>query len=815
VGLVVVLGPSASWAEDAGAPFGELPLVDEIVVGSSDADHSFTERPSGASEVQTILGKPTRVIPNQGGPRYFAYKIGEGANLEAGKAYVLAIEFPEDAPRTVYVINRGAETNRGFSTGQALGDAARGYTNQNLESVDYPLSGESRWWRGFFYLNDRFMGISSDDDGKSRPHTPDDGFWVIIAQPGQWKSQNGDARQAPKSAGAALSRIRLFEVSEPASHFTTINYPEDLPRRHLFWREEMADAVVHVDENNTLGVDPTTKWYRYKAEQMRFLGMNTFSKDLLEFGHNQGWQSDYKDYGGYKWYWRNDEPERWSNIIDMLGDYDHYVLPYYEYNGSRGQDGLGDERRCRPLTKDGPYTHIGWSEDACVNVSDPDFVDDATALLDTTILQYADRAKFLGAWFRTRPSQIPISFTDADLGRFGDARGMDSVSRASLQADQDLLDDYYAWWFEQRQQWLVALRDYLQAEAGEEMKLFFTAYNAEQGPGVSADIVTDDVAAWNDLGFEDALTHQDVYQQDMYAQRLIAYHGTWGQWEWQHSLPPPDPQNYDDVDDIMFTHPINRLYTVSDSDSFDMMRTPGGLALTYHYPLNEDTMTTSDGEELTNYFVADVERAGPYSMLPEARALAYGDPRYIGYLTGSNFVRGFPLYVRNFNLAFLSLPAVSSQIVTDATTSDSVVVRRYDTTDPTYFAIVNTGLETAKDVRISLPEGRLIDAVTDQPVSRSDGDLRLELYPGQVRSIKVTSDPQGPDSDAGHSRDAGGDDIGVSADVSGDASKDTTSDSEGCSCSSASDGTPMLPAWLIALCGVAFFARLRRLPRTP
>ena len=49
--------------------------------------------PEGASRIETILGKPTRVLPNQGGAKYFAYRLGQGKNLLPGAAYVLTIEY--------------------------------------------------------------------------------------------------------------------------------------------------------------------------------------------------------------------------------------------------------------------------------------------------------------------------------------------------------------------------------------------------------------------------------------------------------------------------------------------------------------------------------------------------------------------------------------------------------------------------------------------------------------------------------------------------------------------------------------------------
>ncbi len=59
--------------------------------------------------------------------------------------------------------------------------------------------------------------------------------------------------------------------------------------RHLFYREEMADGVHESGEQHKRALDDPLEWYVYHARLRRFLAMDTFSKDLLEFGHNQGW----------------------------------------------------------------------------------------------------------------------------------------------------------------------------------------------------------------------------------------------------------------------------------------------------------------------------------------------------------------------------------------------------------------------------------------------------------------------------------------------------------------------------------------------
>ena len=91
-------------------------------------------------------------------------------------------------------------------------------------------------------------------------------------------------------------------------------------------------------------------------------------------------------------------------------------------------------------------------------------------------------------------------------------------------------------------------------------------------------------------------------------------------------------------------------------------------------------------------------------MLAEAQALAFGDPTYLGYLAASSFTRVFPTPARDFNAAFLALPAVPSQIWTGAASDDDVIVRAYETeTHGTFLAIVNTAMTPKNDVVITLP----------------------------------------------------------------------------------------------------------------
>jgi hypothetical protein len=234
------------------------------------------------------------------------------------------------------------------------------------------------------------------------------------------------------------------------------------------------------------------------------------------------------------------------------------------------------------------------------------------------------------------------------------------------------------------------------------------------------------------------LTIPQVVNGDLYYKALTSPGLNWGKWEVHHSRPADDPQHYQDTEGVLLTHAFNRNYTVASPRTLDAFRTPSGLAIVRHYALNEHMMFDKQDKELLGYFVADIERAGPYCMMAEALAVAYGDPTMIGYLVGGNFGRGFPTYVRNFNANYLALPALPSEIVNGAAGDPEVVVRRIDAGEHgTWIAAVNTSLDKKQDVTVAMPAGSVTDAVTGQGVQTVDGKIRIHMIPCQLRTFRV------------------------------------------------------------------------------
>ena len=728
------------------ATFGALSLVDEVDLGSDDPGHMFRTDGENKPDVMNILGRKCRVLPKTVGEcTYMTVRMGAMKLIRPGGAYVLAVEYPEDAPRSMVVINTGNETSRGFHTGIALGDAMHGkYVNNLVESLDLPLSGKWEQYMLLFRLHDRFpeKGLVR---GSQVPRTlsPEDGFDISIAQ--------FSAKNIPMSKGAAVSRIRLYEVVDPDKLAMPLKLPpKGLPRRRIFWREEMADGVIGGKEPEDRGVDQALDWYRYKAELMRFLGINTFTKDLLEFGACQHWDST--PYGGNEWVYHNSGMKGlWAQVVELMGSYGFDVLPYYEYSGSKGAKGLGNQRKAKPLTRDDAYTHIKWIENANADVTDPDTLVDFQKMLDLTVVNLRAKASFAGIWIRPR-SQMPVGFGSGTLKRFAaEVNDGNAVTRADIQKDRNLYDRYIAWWQTKRRDFLAAARDHLRAKGIDDAVVLFTGCPAEPGVGFGdwdPRFITDLPDAWkpvisrkehkpaNDRQWT-VLTPNQIAERGEYLKGLTSPGLNWGSWEVHHARPADDPMNYKKVDGVVLSHAFNRLYTVGSQKTLELFRAPAGLALVRHYSLNENMMFDRNDKPKLGYFVADIERAGPYCMQSEVVAVANGDPTMIGYLSGGNFGRGFPQYVRNFNANYLALPALPSKILDGASSDPEVVVRRIQTPrHGTYFAVANTAVTPRKGVKIRLPgTDRVTAIVSGQVLDTRSGTLVLNLHPCRLVAL--------------------------------------------------------------------------------
>jgi len=757
-----------------------------LVLEVNPADTAPTdELPAGASRLETISGQRGRVLSMGAEARRMVYRLGTGAGLKAGKTYLLEVEYPDDVPRAFFMVNRGADFMRGWATGTAIGDARRQYVEPSMESLAYPQTGKWQRYRQIFVMHERLQGVVGhrNPEPGGRPYTPADGFHVVFFQ----TTKAND----PRSQGLALGRIRLYAVPDPTRLYAPLNRPpSELPQRRIFWREEMADqAISGKDSTNRAFAEPLD-WYAAKLQLAKILGMDTFAKDLLEFGFNQGWES-----GDQNWTMDAQPPLRdlWTRLVPLAAREGFTLLPYYEYKGSLGlpnaqPQSLGWQRRAEKLyhgiyqTGDDPktnrYTGTWWAEGHNADLTDPDTKADFDRVIERTIVRFKGQAIFAGVWLRTRHTHLPISFSEAAIRRFQSVVQEDpktgKTTREALiksyEGDQALYNRYIAWWLDQRRSFLVSIQKHLSAQIGGDPQVLFTPWITEQLPElVRGDsthqvtgIVTDDPAWWDAYAKSltdnwyrwkwgparfDEVASNGWWGRSLNLRRPINDSSNWGHSETWHSAPGADPERYVATHGVMMTYPIGRLFSVARPEPISTYRAGSGLTVVHHFALNENDegWETMDAQArmsqpfqaVVGYAAVDVDRAGPLALLGVAKAVAHADPRNIAFLCGSSFSTGFPVESQQFALAFQAVPALPSTVLKDAASDGDVVVREIKTPrHGTYYFVVNPTWSSKPGVMVKLPaRGQVTNLVTR---ARATGNaFTMDLAPASLHAFLV------------------------------------------------------------------------------
>ena len=776
-------------------PFGTLQLVDEIDTAVVAPNQ---EIPASTSGVQSLLGRNARTIPLADTARFVTYRLGAGKGLVAKQAYVLDIEYPDDIPRAMFIANRGADFVRGFATGTAIGDVRRAYTTSTLESLAYPQTGVWKNYRSLFYLHERFSPLIAQRNAEcaNRSLLPADGFDVSVFQASNFND--------PRSNGLAIGKIRLYKVTNASALPATINYPTSLARRHVYWREEMADEAVMGSTVAKRAVANPIDWFVFKMDLGRALGFNTVGKDMLEWGFNQGFDS-----GDSVWMYnaQGTMSNIWDQIVTQAAARNLYLLPYLEYGGSLGSNcsggqpcnktagnykSLGYQRRTEKLFNGvyaangevgkNAYTDVWWTEDKSADLTDPDTLTDFKLIMDKLLVQYKNRASFMGTWLRMRQTKLPMSFSTASVARYNTDNPGNMRNIAQLRSDESSRAAYYSWWYGKRRAFLLAIRDYIRTQVGDNsLQVHFSAYADEPVPRAynpnatetssPLNLVSDDPTWWssysnslssagNNGWFKwqwGAKTQASSVGDRVHRNGLTLFKRPYNNWaanwpELGHSMPPADPSRYQADDGLAMTMEFgNGLYTVDDAALMGEYSNAAGASLVHHFPLNEDDgngfennscnslRPIQDGDAFNakfGYLSVAVERGGPYSVIAEARALANGNPINIGYLESSSMSRGFPAYVRRFNQALLSLPAIPLSSVGGVSDNGQVIVRKTAVTvNGTYYAAVNPSLQPQSQVTLTFPTANVKDLLTQ--TTHANSKLKMDFYPGEVRTFLV------------------------------------------------------------------------------
>ena len=744
--LLALALPAAGEIVTGLEDFGSVTLVDSIDC-ANDTTHRFRDYPAGRSYVTNILQSATRVMHhvrneettkgNRSGA-YVSWRVGEGKGLVYNDPYVLVVEYPDDAPRTVTLFDFAMGARHGYHTGFTVGVSMSPQVSVApcYESVAVPFSHE---WKKLVEVVFPFEK-STQYNGGSRIPLATDGFdvsFVLVSQD-----------QATDSVGLAVRSIKLYHIDDYAAAKPEIHYPAgDAPRRHVTSREEMGDG------DGLSSFTTPSDWYVGKARLMSMLAMDTWSKDLLEFGYLQTWG------GNRRWGWGDNY---YAQLIDAMTAEGHYLLPIYEYHGSRGDGNtkwvnggsLGYDTDYKPWTLESVkdeslkylFSNQSYVYNSMADMTLPETLVDLKDLMNLTILKFKDRGNFLGAWIRSRGG-MPVSFSQRTVDLYN-SETHNSVTRSQLwnngsYSDTQIYKAYREWWYGKRRDQLAALQDYMEAGGLADAKVFYHSTGGEDGVQVGQGVIESAEAdtlyngkTWRQMTGKNGDTSLPS-MASKYKDGLARDGSNWGNIEVCHDSPHADPEHYAELDDVALSYPFNCIHTVAGTDPAQNFRNASGdLLMARHYSLDEfcaNDYNLDSGQAIAGYYTSDMDHAGRAVMCAEVMAMAVNDPTILGYLFGSNLDRLDAPYVREFNLNFLSLPATESTVLLGGTCSDPVTVRRWTTSAGNYWAVINvTAREVENDFDLQTAKTRVWRTVDWREESVSGGKVHLELAPYQM-----------------------------------------------------------------------------------
>ncbi|MFH1904448.1 MAG: hypothetical protein ABIK53_02840, partial [bacterium] len=200
-----------------------------------------------------------------------------------------------------------------------------------------------------------------------------------------------------------------------------------------------------------------------------------------------------------------------------------------------------------------------------------------------------------------------------------------------------------------------------------------------------------------------------------------------------------NPCLYKNDKGIIYWAPVHYKYTADNPEFLNLFKTGEGSAIGNFFPYNEET---SYNNTYNLFIIGAIEHAGPFSMMEEVASMAHSDPFYIMDGMWEPVRRGFLKSARDFSVAFLSLPAIPSKVLTTAVIpkDKDIVVRQYNTDFGTYLAIINKAFDLKeKSITLTLyPECGKVEKVVDLVSGKS---LPFENVPGNAISFSYKIGP--------------------------------------------------------------------------
>jgi hypothetical protein len=669
------------------AYLGRLAVNDSIACGLSNDMHQLqdgrvdtalgeeviTERLTG-SRLTNVYGGMGRLVSYDRG--FFGYTLG--INMKWHMPYLLEIEYPEDAPRTMAFLVGNTTYAPGIHTGNTIGQPEPRYF---AEQLDFPLSRAVEKVQFIVWAGDREVNR---------------GLYVGVADPG--------ARNAPFSKRPLLLQINLYEFLSIACVRPRITFDPVYQRYAWVESEDMlpADEVRFAPQVNSLfyglnaivpavlawnahgRVNPSVMFPtgRYRQRIRRVVKGVEYETTRFENPTNR-----------YD-FW--EECLKWADTLGLA------VFPRFEYGGT---DLLPEE--ARGVSVDGaPYPpHIRMTTGArlsdSVDVCNPATREDMLAVLDECLDAVPEnlQASLRNLIVRRRADFMSTSYTDTALRQFEQETGVTLSGKTAGERRQDAvtlhLEPYQKWYQSKILDLLAAVnKRYTERVPYTQGPLL---YHHWREPGMPYEgVYYETEEAWEKTWkARRALPFEGLPLPDITCDELV---GAVSKWTTSEEGFFTDLMSVDDVQPVMPLYGAQALTCTNYFALFDR----NGLQAVKIAPAIHSSTRIRRRRGSTTYAGRTLYHPRQFSMFEAVRAAAYANPAFLGFEQAHPPTFPYPVYARRFFANFLSLPAVPMPRVPLADVPDDVVVRMGTLGGAHYLAVINTGFEPV-EVRIALP----------------------------------------------------------------------------------------------------------------
>ena len=702
---------------------GKLTLNDGILCGSSNDLHQLQdgryspavkERISqriSSSEITNIFGGRGRIVTQDRG--YISYILG--VNLKLNMPYLLEIEYPEDAPRTIAVSVNGGTYSPCVQSGHTLPYQE---PSQFVEQLQLPLNGDVNKMR--------FIVWAGDDEIRN-------GFNVAIADPGDVN--------APFSKKPLVLRINLYSFLTIAVPQMKEHFPKEYQRYVWTEGEQMMgrDGVSFAPVLNSL-----------------FYGLNSFSPLILAWNSHAGsngtvlfptehYTISYKtEINGVEYMSdRKEDNSKRKNYIGAAADLARYlkmrIFPRIEYGGSdklKGKFAVGpDGQPYQPYIYDSNSAPLFDS----VDVTYDGVLEDCVGIIKEMVkaVPADSRANFENLIMRQRANFTPISYSDNALKLYAQEKGL-SVPENGLRDEVVMKrqDDYKVWYQNKKYAFFAKVNEAYNSLLNKKGSLIY--YNWRKGGMPYEGLYYYDPAAWTEIKRVRALPVEGFPLPTITSEQLS---GAVSKWTNDEDALLRDVFNYG----LNPVCPVFGTLAATAQNYHDLFRKDqNSLDLVVKITPNVQSKTlVLDCKKVPSMAGQTMYRSREYSMYDPLLAFVYANPRYLAFEQSHQSCFPFAETTRRFMMNYLSLPLVPFGEVKQAEGTPLNVYLGVYNGSP-YIAVANQTLKPVS-ARVSLPLAGvkqlrpLVTKEKRQPyfVKEDTIEVDLTLQPMELRSFKA------------------------------------------------------------------------------